>query len=177
METLIYIFSERLFSLFCHQQNDLLMHIDGYSLPFCYRCGFIYIGIFTAFLVLIVYQKNMPSWSVGLLFVSILFGEWFISNIGLYHSTVLSRSISGFIGGVGAVFLLYHYEWKINTVKIILLILVPILSLFIYSFYTAILTLILVSFIIFWVWAIHIAQLIILSFKTKGVSYEIKRQN
>tara|TARA_B100000809_G_scaffold223104_1_gene232473 strand:- start:1089 stop:1622 length:534 start_codon:yes stop_codon:yes gene_type:complete len=177
METFINIFSERLFSLFCHQQGDLLMQIYGYALPICFRCGFIYIGIFTTFFVSIIYRKKLSLWSIGMFLISILFFEWFSSNIGLYQSTVLSRSISGFIGGVGGVLVLYHYGWKVNDIQMVLSVLILILTLLILSFQTAIITLILLSFLIFWTGAIQVIRKIVLSFKTKGVPYAINEQN
>ena len=110
-------------------------------------------------------------------FISILFFEWFSSNIGLYQSTVLSRSISGFIGGVGGGLVLYHYGWKGNDIQMVLSVLILILTLLIFSFQTAILTLILLSFLIFWTGAIQVIHKIVFSFKTKGVPYEINEQN
>ena len=177
METFLHIFVERIFSLFCHQQSDLLMQINGYALPICFRCGFIYIGIFITFFVSIIYRKKLPSWSVGMFFISILFFEWFSSNIGLHQSSVLSRSISGFIGGVGGVLVLYNYGWKVNDIQMVLSVLILILTLLIFSFQTAILTLILLSFLIFWTGAIQVIHKIVFSFKTKGVPYEINEQN
>ena len=177
METFLHIFVERIFSLFCHQQSDLLMQINGYALPICFRCGFIYIGIFITFFVSIIYRKKLPSWSVGMFFISILFFEWFSSNIGLHQSSVLSRSISGFIGGVVGVLILYYYGWKVNDIQMVLSVLILILTLLIFSFQTAIVTLILLSFLIFWKGAIQVIYKIVLSFKTKEVTYEINEQN
>lgn len=156
MAIFINIIGERLFSLFCHQQSNLLMHINGSILPICFRCGFIYIGIFTTFFVSIFYGKKVSIWSVGISFISILFFEWFSSNIGLHESSILSRSISGFIGGVGGVLVLYHYGWKANAMQMALSVLILVLTLLIISFQTAVLTLIFLSFLIFWTGAIQV---------------------
>lgn len=175
MEQVIYIFGDRLFSFICHQQNDLLMQINGHALPLCFRCGFIYIGIFSALFITVIYRKILPSWSVGLFLISILFFEWLGSNLGIYSSSVFSRSISGFIGGVGGVLVLYHYEWRVNDKQMILSFIMLFSAQFLFSFQTAILLLILLTFVIFWTGAIRVITKIILSNKTKGITYEIEK--
>jgi uncharacterized membrane protein len=172
MEIYAHYFADWIFSYFCHQDPNHLINITGQTLPVCSRCGFIYIGIFTSYLVLFVYRKNRFLWQLGALFVAFLLCEWVISNIGLHPSSTLSRSLSGFTGGVGVTLILSSYKRFAWNWFLALLIIILIFSLIIFSSQTLIINLILFTFFIFWTHAFMVIYQIIT--KIKGVSYEFE---
>lgn len=125
--------SDYLFSFFCHQQTDLLIHINGEILPMCYRCGGIYTGIALSLPFLPLVGKLPNRWYLGLALILTLLVEWTLANIGITNSSQLSRSITGFTGGLGLCFMLSHYFHTFNypyyTTILITIIVLPALSL------------------------------------------------
>lgn len=172
MDSLLHSFTEYLFSIFCHQNPHLLLHISGEPLPICTRCGCIYLGVFITCAIASLFRRLSIPWSVGIVLVSILFAEWLTANIGIQPSSGISRILSGIAGGAGGVIILLHYG-KIMGGRIItaagLVLLGAALAI---SIHTTVLLLILCSFFLFWANAAQVLFQIVSSIKNKGRYHE-----
>ncbi len=172
MDSLLHSFTEYLFSIFCHQNPHLLLHISGESLPICMRCGCIYLGVFITCAIASLFRRLSIPWSVGIVLVSILFVEWLTANIGIRASSEISRILSGIVGGAGGVIILLHYG-KIMGGRIIaaagLILAGATLTI---SFHTVAILLILCSFFLFWANAARILFQIVSPIKNKGKYHE-----
>lgn len=177
MDSLLHSFVEYLFSIICHQNPHLLLHISGESLPICTRCGCIYVGVFITCAIASLFRRLSIPWSVGIVLVSILFVEWFSANLGLRASSEVSRALSGLAGGAGGVIILLHYG-KIMGGRII------VATLFVLagtalgtSIYAAVLLLILCSFFLFWANTARVLFQIVSPIKNKGRYHENPGEN
>ena len=103
-----------LFHFTCHQNPELLVHLNGYTLPFCYRCGGIYLGVALSSPFIGILQKLSWRWLLGLGLILITTVEWFLANSGFTASNMLSRSLTGFVGGMGLVVMLSQYIRRLS---------------------------------------------------------------
>lgn len=98
----------------CHQFSSRSLFIDNIVLPICSRCSGIYTGFFiTAVILFIMYRKkenDLPP-----LYVLIIFALFFLStiidgiasNFGLYNTNNNLRFITGFLGGLSIMVIIY----------------------------------------------------------------------
>ncbi|WP_258104943.1 DUF2085 domain-containing protein [Marinoscillum sp. MHG1-6] len=104
------------FGLFCHQNESILMHIEGTPFPLCIRCIGLQTGFFSVWLSLsffIEYQSNRVSnWfgGVGMVFLALAALEWLLAQITGYAATDLSRLTAGLLGGIGIGLLVNNYQ-------------------------------------------------------------------
>jgi len=153
------LIAEWLFHFTCHQDPDLLVNSWGLSLPFCYRCGGIYLGIALA-LPSLTLIRNLPGrWYLGLGLITITLCEWLLANLGQTSSTFMTRAFTGLITGVGLVLMLSVYvdSLKINLLNPLLLILLIILFVWLFNSLAAAVELtVTLSFLLFWVMVLSI---------------------
>lgn len=151
MEQYISLFAEYLFSMFCHQNPSLLLNINGGELPVCTRCSWQYIGAFMAFVVLSAAEDRPIPWAVGIALVAAAFLEWLTANIGWRVSTTSTRSLFGLLGGAGGAIILYYYGKYISYRIISAALILAATAAIVLSVKTAVLVLIICSFVIFWI--------------------------
>ena len=82
----------------CHQLPDRSFFIMGYQFPVCARCAGIWVGYITAILLKETYQM---STYLSLLFVFVMFVDWYIQYRNIRMSTNWRRFITGFLCGYG----------------------------------------------------------------------------
>ncbi|MFB0515490.1 MAG: DUF2085 domain-containing protein [Candidatus Neomarinimicrobiota bacterium] len=150
MEALLHSVAKDLFSLFCHQNPDLLLRVGGEPLPICTRCGCIYVGVFLTWAVASLFRRHTIPWSVGMALVAILVVEWLTANLGLRAASEVSRALAGLAGGAGAVIVLLPYSRIIGRRIITSAGLVLVGTAITTTIHTAALLLILCSFVLFW---------------------------
>lgn len=149
MENIVYYIAENLFSHFCHQENNLLMMIEGEQLPLCIRCSFIYLGIFSSYLLALFSESPPLSWKAGFLLVTILAVEWLSANLGLHSSTAFSRGLVGYLGGIGLYSMVKQWGDLMNIWPTVVLILLASAAIAV-SNSTGLLALIILTWLLFW---------------------------
>lgn len=99
------------FAVACHQIPGRSYHLFGYPLAICSRCTGIYVGVLVGLLVyplvrpLATRRSPARRWLLlAALPVGIDFGG---DLIGLWINTFPSRTLTGGIAGIGAIFFLY----------------------------------------------------------------------
>lgn len=88
----------------CHQREDRSFKINGWQFPICSRCT----GILTGQIIgIICYctKLRIPIY-ISLLFLLIMFLDWFIQYKKIKESTNLRRFITGNLAGVAQVSIL-----------------------------------------------------------------------
>lgn len=97
----------------CHQREDRSFKIKGWQFPICSRCT----GILTGQIIgsiLYLAQKRIPIY-IALLFLLIMFLDWFIQYRKIRESTNLRRFITGNLAGIAQVSILI--ELILNFIK------------------------------------------------------------
>jgi uncharacterized membrane protein len=85
----------------CHQLEDRSFKILGYQFPICSRCTGILTGQLLGIL-LIIFGIHF-SLLINLLFLSLMFLDWFIQYKGIKKSTNTRRFITGNLAGIAQV--------------------------------------------------------------------------
>jgi uncharacterized membrane protein len=94
----------------CHRLPERSFFFYGKQFPVCARCTGVFIGQLLAIIFLIIIRPTPNYFYIGLtlLFLGIMFIDWFLQFRGILQSTNIRRLITGFIGGIGAIFLYYY---------------------------------------------------------------------
>ncbi|MBQ2835926.1 MAG: DUF2085 domain-containing protein [Clostridia bacterium] len=97
----------------CHQREDRSFSIKGWQFPVCSRCT----GILTGQIIgIILYLARIRiSIYIGLLFLLIMFLDWFIQYKKIRESTNLRRFITGNLAGIAQVSIII--ELILNFIK------------------------------------------------------------
>ncbi len=100
----------------CHQLPERSFSIGSYQLPVCSRC----IGILTGELIMILYTFifGNPDIILCLVFIAIMFLDWFLQYLKIILSTNLRRFITGILAGYG-LFGVYYYIIQ-NAIAVLL---------------------------------------------------------
>ena len=82
----------------CHQREDRSFFIKGWQFPVCSRCT----GILTGQIIgLIIYIcKMIIPWYLDLIFLAIMFLDWFIQFKKIKESTNFRRFLTGNLAGI-----------------------------------------------------------------------------
>jgi len=110
------------FSVFCHQQTSLSIHIAGEKMPVCSRCLGMHLGFFTASSVIYLLRKKIGNlWikkekTIISLFVCswllISFSAW-LANKSILMTSHMERSATGLLAGITSALLLFYLIEKI----------------------------------------------------------------
>ncbi len=103
-----------LFSNSCHQKAERSFFINKYQFPICARCTGLLLGYFLGVLIFIFIGEI--SFIFNVIFILIMFIDWFIQHRGIKISNNLRRLFTGSLCGIGVIgvlvniyFLLYKY--------------------------------------------------------------------
>lgn len=88
----------------CHQDPNRSFFVKGFQFPVCARCTGVLLGYIVGLLLLI---KVNPSLLVGLLLVVPMGIDWIYQKARKKESTNGRRFISGLLGGIGIIFILF----------------------------------------------------------------------
>ena len=83
----------------CHQLSERSFFFRQYQFPVCARCCGVLIGEISAIIMLILGFKT-PIY-IDIIFMSLMFIDWFIQFIGLIESNNVRRLLTGILGGYG----------------------------------------------------------------------------
>lgn len=81
----------------CHQLPQRSFHIGNWQLPICARCT----GVFIGQLIMIIYLLlgfRTPI-KIDIIFLFIMFADWFIQYLKILSSTNIRRLITGILAG------------------------------------------------------------------------------
>jgi len=104
----IEVFIHRILGFICHQDPSLNLIVQEHSLPLCPRCIGMHFGFYLTIAYLLFLKKSTRfrlldiNLIILLLPVGLMGLEWLLSNLHIINSSITSRLISGFIGGVSS---------------------------------------------------------------------------
>lgn len=82
----------------CHQREDRSFKIKGWQFPICSRCAGILAGQIIG-LILYLIKIRIPIY-IDVVFLLIMFLDWFIQYKGIKESTNMRRFITGNLAGI-----------------------------------------------------------------------------
>ena len=82
----------------CHQREDRSFNIKGWQFPICSRCTGILTGQVIG-IILYLCNKKIPFY-IDLIFLTIMFCDWFIQFKNIKESTNIRRFITGNLAGI-----------------------------------------------------------------------------
>ena len=85
----------------CHQLEERSFKIKGWQFPVCSRCTGILTGQIIGIIIYIC-KIRLPFY-IDLLFLSIMFLDWYIQYKKIKQSTNIRRFITGNLAGIGQV--------------------------------------------------------------------------
>lgn len=100
----IWLFFMKLFSKTCHQKSDRSFFLNNYQFPVCARCTGLLIGYILG--ILSLFFNFRISIILSLIFMAIMFIDWFIQYKKLLYSTNARRLLTGFFCGFGVISIL-----------------------------------------------------------------------
>ena len=83
----------------CHQLPERSFFFRQYQFPICARCFGALLGEMIA-IIGFLFGFQLPFYA-DVIFMGIMFVDWFIQFIGIYESNNLRRLITGILGGFG----------------------------------------------------------------------------
>ena len=87
----------------CHQMPERSFFFHKYQFPVCARCTGVLIGQSVAIILIVVSIKiNLP---LAISMLLIMGFDWFIQYIGFLESNNIRRLITGFLGGLGLIYI------------------------------------------------------------------------
>lgn len=101
----IWLWSMNFFNKTCHQRSDRSLFFKGYQFPICTRCTGLFLGYIIGFIYMFIGKISL---SFSLLFMTIMFLDWFIQYKGIQESTNLRRLVTGVLCGVGIIGLILN---------------------------------------------------------------------
>ncbi len=88
----------------CHQKPERSFHFRGKQFPLCARCTGIFVGYF--FGIVTAYTTHCEKYLYFLLLILPMIIDGSIQNILKIESNNCRRFITGFLGGIGIIYLL-----------------------------------------------------------------------
>lgn len=110
----IWMFFMNLFSSTCHQKAERSFFIKNYQFPVCARCSGMLFGYVLGGVLLFLIGKI--SLLLSLLFLLIMFLDWFIQHKGIKASTNFRRFVSGTLAGIGIIGLISNMYIFIKSI-------------------------------------------------------------
>ncbi|VYT68939.1 DUF2085 domain-containing protein [Clostridium tertium] len=107
----IWLYSMKIFSKSCHQKSDRSFFFYNYQFPICARCTGLLIGYIVG--IISLFFNYRISIVLSLLFMIIMFLDWFTQYINFYSSTNTRRFLTGFICAFGIISILANVTTKI----------------------------------------------------------------
>lgn len=101
-----------LFSNSCHQKAERSFFINKYQFPICARCTGLLLGYFLGGLIFIFIGEI--SFIFNVIFILIMFIDWFIQHRGIKISNNLRRLFTGSLCGIGVIGVLVNIYFFIN---------------------------------------------------------------
>ena len=96
---------------FCHQRPERSFYYKGNKFPICARCTGMAIGYLLS-IILLIFTGLLNLWMIALLMLPMaidgtgqLFGKW--------TSTNFRRLLTGLPGGIGVIFIYYHFGYQV----------------------------------------------------------------
>ncbi len=86
----------------CHRRPDRSFFYKGKQFPVCARCTGIFVG---EVLLLITYPFLKIGYGMSVLFLVVMFLDWFVQFICVKESTNMRRLITGVLAGYGVTFI------------------------------------------------------------------------
>lgn len=108
----IWITLMNLFSNTCHQKAERSFFINKYQFPICARCTGLLLGYFLGVLILIFIGEI--SFIFNVIFILIMFIDWFIQHQGIKMSNNLRRLFTGSLCGIGVIGVLVNIYFFIK---------------------------------------------------------------
>ena len=96
-----WIFLMRFFSKTCHQKSDRSFFFYNYQFPICSRCTGLLIGYILG--IISLFLKFKISIIVSIIFMAIMFIDWFIQYKKILYSTNIRRFLTGLFCGFGII--------------------------------------------------------------------------
>ena len=111
----------KILGFICHQDPSLVLIVQEHSMPLCPRCIGMHGGFFLTIAILFLKKSARHlllsiNPIVILLPVAAMGIEWLLSNLHIYNSSLISRLLSGFIGGmsIGAFIVFFNIHHSLN---------------------------------------------------------------
>ncbi|WP_366455864.1 DUF2085 domain-containing protein [Clostridium hominis] len=101
-----------LFSNSCHQKAERSFFINKYQFPICARCTGLLLGYFLGVLIFIFIGEI--SFIFNVIFILIMFIDWFIQHRGIKISNNLRRLFTGSLCGIGVIGVLVNIYFLLN---------------------------------------------------------------
>lgn len=85
----------------CHQIEERSFHIKGWQFPICSRCTGVLAGQIICVIIYLL-SVRIPIY-ISLVFLLIMFLDWFIQYKGVKESNNIRRFITGTLAGIGQI--------------------------------------------------------------------------
>ena len=113
MKDNVWKFLMKLFATTCHQKSNRSFFLGNYQFPVCQRCTGLFIGYILGSIYVIF--KGKISIFLSLLFLFIMFLDWFIQYKNIKESNKFRRLITGVLSGFGVIGLIVNCLMFIKT--------------------------------------------------------------
>ena len=90
----------------CHQIPERSFRVLDMQFPICARCTGVFVGEVLS--ILLIRSKIILNIKLGLIFLFIMFFDWFIQYVKLKKSNNYRRFITGFLCGIGLMQIYYQ---------------------------------------------------------------------
>lgn len=95
--------SKLIFSLFCHQNESLLIKISGQFIPICPRCIGLHCGFFLTGIFFGLYKKSTlikhSSYPILMILIFTTMFHWIMCQFGMTENSEFPRILTGSISG------------------------------------------------------------------------------
>jgi uncharacterized membrane protein len=95
----------------CHQKTDRSFFINGFQLPICSRCTGILLGQIIGIIIFLF--KIKLSLIICIIFLFIMFLDWFIQYKKILESTNIRRLITGNLAGMAQTTILINILFEL----------------------------------------------------------------
>ena len=91
----------------CHQREDRSFFIHNFQFPICSRCTGILLGQIIA-IILYILKIQIPTY-IGIIFLLIMFLDWYIQYKKIKESTNLRRLLTGTLAGIAQISIVFNF--------------------------------------------------------------------
>lgn len=100
----------------CHQREDRSFKFKGYQFPVCSRCTGILTGQILAIIIYLI-KIRIPIY-ISIIFLLIMFLDWYIQYKKIRESTNIRRFITGNLAGIAQISIIIEIIIKIYYIFI-----------------------------------------------------------